>query len=171
MCGLSLPRHLLICTALNSIFCKGVVRIAVQPALARLPRSNHGMPTLVRVFSGVPVRRTVAAERDAACLAGPQMNPVVADLHAFFAFAALRLFDRCDRVEMRTASLRHCSIFAALDEWNQPRSTGTQWALANERTSTRRKDRTRRARIGVGSKLSFVGSRERVARSPMHKPT
>jgi hypothetical protein len=48
------------------------------------------------------------------------MNPVVADLHAFFAFKALRPFDRCDRVEMRTASLRHCSIVAALNDWNQP---------------------------------------------------
>ena len=47
----------------------------------------------VRVFAGVLVRRTVAAERDAAFLAGAQMNPIVADLHALRAFAALRLFD------------------------------------------------------------------------------
>ncbi len=47
----------------------------------------------MRVLAGVTVRRAVAAERDAAFLAGPQMHPVCADLHAFFAFAALRLFD------------------------------------------------------------------------------
>ena len=47
----------------------------------------------MRVLAGVTVRRAVAAERDAAFLAGPQMHPVCADLHAFFAFTALRLFD------------------------------------------------------------------------------
>ena len=47
----------------------------------------------VRVFGGVPIWRAVAAERDAAFLAGPQMHPVVADLHAFFAFPALRLLN------------------------------------------------------------------------------
>jgi hypothetical protein len=51
------------------------------------------MPTLVRVLGGVTIRRAIAAERDAACLTSPQMNPVVADLRAFFAFTALRLFD------------------------------------------------------------------------------
>jgi hypothetical protein len=82
------------------------------------------MPALVRVLGGVTIRRGVATEGDAACLTSPQMNPVVADLHAFFAFKALRPFDRCDRVEMRTASLRHCSIVAALNDWNQPPLTG-----------------------------------------------
>ena len=67
------------------------------------------MPALMRVLGGVTIRRGVATEGDAACLTSPQMNPVVADLHAFFAFAALRPFDRCDRVEMRTASVRHHS--------------------------------------------------------------
>ena len=47
----------------------------------------------VRVLAGVTVRRTIAAERDAALLARAQMHPVCPDLHAFFAFAALRLFD------------------------------------------------------------------------------
>jgi hypothetical protein len=78
------------------------------------------MPALVRVLGGVMIWRGVATEGDAACLTSPQMNPVVANLHAFFAFAALRLFDRCDRGEMRTASLRHCPIVAALNDWNQP---------------------------------------------------
>jgi hypothetical protein len=47
----------------------------------------------VRMFAGVPIRRAVAAERDATCLARAQMNPVGADLYAFGAFAALWLFD------------------------------------------------------------------------------
>ena len=51
------------------------------------------MPGGVRVFAGVPVRRAVATERDSAFLTRPQMNPVGAYLHAFFAFKALRLFD------------------------------------------------------------------------------
>ena len=47
----------------------------------------------MRVLAGMPVRRTIAAERDAALLARPQMYPVCPNLHAFFAFAALGLFD------------------------------------------------------------------------------
>jgi hypothetical protein len=47
----------------------------------------------MRVFAGVLVRRTVAAKRDATFLAGAQMHPIVADLHAFRAFAAFRPFD------------------------------------------------------------------------------
>ena len=78
---------------LNLIFRKGVIRVTVQPTLAGLRRRNHGMPALMRVFGGVPIWRAVAAERDAAFLAGPQMNPIVADLHAFFAFPALRLLN------------------------------------------------------------------------------
>jgi hypothetical protein len=35
------------------------------------------------------------------------MNPVAADLDAFFAFTALRLLDRFDRIQMRTASISH----------------------------------------------------------------
>ena len=67
----------------------------------------------VRVFGRVVVRRAVAAKRDSASLAGPQMNPVRTDLHAFFAFATLRLLDRIDRVEMRATSVGHRSTLAA----------------------------------------------------------
>ena len=35
------------------------------------------------------------------------MNPARANLHAFFTFTALRMFDVNDCVEMRTASVRH----------------------------------------------------------------
>jgi hypothetical protein len=71
------------------------------------------MPCGVRVFGRVVVRRAVAAERDFTSLAGPQMNPICTDLHAFFAFATLRLLNRVDRVEMRAASVGHYSILAA----------------------------------------------------------
>jgi hypothetical protein len=80
------------------------------------------MSRSVRVFAGVPVRRAVAAKRDSASLAGPQMNPLRADLDAFFAFAALRLFDRIDRVKMRATSIGHDVILAEPDELKQLRS-------------------------------------------------
>jgi hypothetical protein len=51
------------------------------------------MPARVRVFARMMVWRAVATERDSTCLTRPQMNPVGADLDAFFAFEALRLFD------------------------------------------------------------------------------
>ena len=46
----------------------------------------------VRMFTGMPVRRAIAAERHAARLARAQMDPVRTGLYALFAFAALRLF-------------------------------------------------------------------------------
>jgi hypothetical protein len=61
--------------------------------LAWLCGRDYRMSTDVRVFGGVAIRRTIAAQRDSTCLARPQMNPVTADLHAFFAFAPLWLFD------------------------------------------------------------------------------
>src|SRR5438876_475067 len=73
--GLSSPSHLLICTALNSIFHESVVGITVQPTLAGLRGGDDWMPGGVRVFAGVLVWRAVTAERDTTCLAGPQMNP------------------------------------------------------------------------------------------------
>src|SRR5438552_13320962 len=88
----------------RSIFDEGLIWIAVQPMLARLRRCDHRVSTGVRVFAGVLIRRTVAAQRDAACLARPQMNPRRSDLHAFFAFATMRLLDRLNlnRIQMRT---------------------------------------------------------------------
>ena len=64
----------------------------------------------VRVLAGMPVRRTIAAERDAALLARAQMYPGCPDLHTFLAFAALRLFDRSDRLDMRAGWVRHYQI-------------------------------------------------------------
>jgi hypothetical protein len=51
------------------------------------------MPGCVRVFSGVTIWRAVAAQGDATSLARAQMDPGCANLHAFFAFAALGLFN------------------------------------------------------------------------------
>ena len=65
------------------------------------------MTTRPRVFAGVLVRRRIAAECGAALLAGAQVKPLRADLDALRAFAALRLFNRGDRVEMRAAAVRH----------------------------------------------------------------
>jgi hypothetical protein len=65
------------------------------------------MSASVCVFTGVPIPRAVTAERGATCLARPQVDPVCADLHALFAFASVRLFDRLDRIEMSAASVRH----------------------------------------------------------------
>ena len=62
------------------------------------------------VFAGVPVLRAVTANGHATCLARAQMHPTAADLHAFFAFTALRLFDRLNRLEMRAATVGHDSI-------------------------------------------------------------
>ena len=61
--------------------------------LARLRRGNHRVSTCVRVFTGMLIRRTVAAQRYAARLARPEMDPVAADLYAFIALAAMRLLD------------------------------------------------------------------------------
>ena len=65
------------------------------------------MPGRVRVFAGVLIWRAVAAERDTACLARAQMNPIATDLHALGAFANLRLLHEIDRVEMTTTAFRH----------------------------------------------------------------
>ena len=77
------------------------------------------MSARVRVLARVLVWRAVATERDSTCLAGPQMNPVRADLDALFAFTALRVLDRLDRVKMRATSIGHTVTLAALDERKQ----------------------------------------------------
>src|SRR5207249_1150960 len=82
-------------------------RITVQPALAGLRGSDDRMRGRASVFAGVSVWRTVATKRNATRLTRAQMNPARTDLHAFFTFAALRLLDRFNRVEMRAASVRH----------------------------------------------------------------
>ena len=77
--------------------------------LGRLRRRDHRMSTGVRVLAGVLIRRAVAAQRDSTRLARPEMHPIRTDLHAFFAFATVRLLDRLnrDRIQMRTSSRTH----------------------------------------------------------------
>ena len=67
------------------------------------------MSTGVRVFAGVLIRRAVTAQRDSTRLARPEMDPIGTDLHAFFAFATMRLLDRLDRnrIQMRAAPGTH----------------------------------------------------------------
>ena len=90
-----------------SVFGKGLVRITVKPAFARLGRCNNWMPAGTRVFAGVLIGRAIAAQRNSTLLARPQMNPVAADLYAFFAFASVRLSDGFNCVQMRTAPTTH----------------------------------------------------------------
>ena len=73
-----------------------------------------------RMFARVLVRRAVAAQRHATCLARAQMDPARADLHTFLAFAALRLLDRFNRIQMRTALVGHrgISIFRVIKTRN-----------------------------------------------------
>ena len=96
-------------TAIRLVLGKGLIWIAVQPMLARLRRCDHRMSTGVRVFAGVLIRRTVAAQRDSTRLARPEMHPIGTDLYAFFALAPMRLLDRLNRdgIQMRTASSTH----------------------------------------------------------------
>jgi len=59
----------------------------------RLCGCDDRMSAGMRVLACVPVWRAVAAECRAARLTSAQMHPIRADLDAFFAFEALRLFD------------------------------------------------------------------------------
>ena len=86
------------------------LHLGSKPAFAWLRGGDHPVPAGVRMFGGVLIRRTVAAQRYPTCLARSQMHPVVARFYALFAFETLRLFDGSDRVEMRTASGGHDSF-------------------------------------------------------------
>jgi hypothetical protein len=85
------------------------------------------MPAHSRVPGGVAVRRAIAAQCRAALLTRPQMNPLCADLHTLIALPSFRVFDRSDRVEMRTTYISHHHvpfIHAVLDGRRQ-----LQWTL------------------------------------------
>jgi hypothetical protein len=77
----------------GSVFTESVVWIAIQPAFAWLRGRDDRMSTGVRMFAGMTIRRAVAAQCHAAGLTRAKMNPVIAELDAFFAFTALRLLD------------------------------------------------------------------------------
>ncbi len=53
-----------------------------------------GWPARMRMFGGMAIGRTIAAESDPAFLTGSQMYPSVAGLYALLANAGLRLFER-----------------------------------------------------------------------------
>ena len=70
------------------------------------------MPSTVRVFAGVLVWRAVAAERDAAFLAGSQVDPLRPDLYTLIALAAFCAFDVRNRFEVRTRGIIHDRIIS-----------------------------------------------------------
>jgi hypothetical protein len=80
--------------------------------LAGLGGSDDRMSGDVCVFTGMAIRRAITTECHAALLTRAQMYPLRADLHAFSAFAAIGVFDRRYRVEMRAASARHRCLFS-----------------------------------------------------------
>ena len=83
------------------------MRIAIYPAFPGFCGRNHGMLTRMRVFRCVLVWRVVATQSRAAFLTRPQVYPLRTDLHAFRAFAALWVSDRCNREQMIAGSLGH----------------------------------------------------------------
>ena len=93
----------------RSIFSEGLIWIAVQPMLARLRRCDHRMSAGVRMFTGVLVRRAIAAKGCVAGLARPQVHPAGADLHAFRAFEDLGTLDLGNGVDVWAGSGIHKS--------------------------------------------------------------
>src|SRR5690349_4259114 len=91
----------------DSVLAKRVVGITVQPALAGLGRGDDRMCASVRVFAGVTIRRAITAQCNTALLTRAQMDPRGADFHTLGALANFGLFDRTNRVEMRTSSVGH----------------------------------------------------------------
>src|ERR1051325_7629013 len=78
-------------TRSGSVFREGVVRKAVEPALADFCRRDHRMVAGSRVLRGVSVWRAVAAQGAATLLACSEVHPLGAALHALCAFASRRL--------------------------------------------------------------------------------
>lgn len=141
------------------VFAKRLVRIAVQPALAWLRRSDHRVPGLPSVLTRMMVRRTVATKGHAAFLARAQVNPVTADLDALGTFANLRLLDGIDGIEMTTTAIGH-NYFLLLVEARRmwipataipPSPTAAAHRFTDpERTSPAAKIPGRLVSIGVG---------------------
>lgn len=78
-----------------------------------------------RVFAGVLVWRAIAAQRDAALLAGAEMDPGRTGLYTFLALMAHGLFDRFDRVDMSARFSCHFQLGANLSL----KRTGVQISL------------------------------------------
>src|SRR5262249_52977355 len=97
--------------------------IAIHPSLSALGGGDHRMPARVSVLRGVPVRRAVAAQRDAARLARAQMNPLVFELRAVLALVLLRSLDLRDAADMPASAARHV-IASKTRGCKTPRSMG-----------------------------------------------
>jgi hypothetical protein len=91
----------------SSVFGKRVIRIAIEPALARLCRCDHVMPRRASVLCRVTVGRVVATMRATALLTGTEMNPCSADLDALLAFPSLRVLDAGDRGNVDATLIGH----------------------------------------------------------------
>lgn len=85
-----------------SILGEGIVGIAVEPPLTGLRRGNDRVLGRAHVLRRVTIRRRVATKRNAASLAGAEVDPCRANLHAFLAFATLADFHRFDAGNMVT---------------------------------------------------------------------
>jgi hypothetical protein len=87
------------------------------------------------VFTGVAVRRRIAAEGDAARLTRPEMHPAIADFHALFAFPPLSRLDVGHRLDVgagvwhnRQATMTD-ALWPALpyDAWKDTYATLHMW--------------------------------------------
>jgi hypothetical protein len=61
------------------------VDVAPDPVFSGLDRPDHRMPALMKMFGGMFILRRIAAAHLPAHHTHAQVNPGVADLHAFFA--------------------------------------------------------------------------------------
>jgi hypothetical protein len=84
-------------THFASILGECIIGKAVQPAFAWLRRCDDRVRGRAGVLTRVAIRGRIAAERDAARLAGAEVHPGRADLHALFALTAVRPLDCVDR--------------------------------------------------------------------------
>ena len=91
-----------------------IVRETIEPTLARFAGSNHGMMRRSCMFAGMLIRRAVTTTRTAAFLAGPQVHPLRANLHALLALSTFRMFYRCDGPNMFASGVGHCSSFSLM---------------------------------------------------------
>ena len=60
------------------------VFVAPEPLLARLGRDDYGVVGLVVMLCHMSIRRIVTAERDAAGLADPEVDPFIPRFYTFF---------------------------------------------------------------------------------------
>ena len=86
---------------------KGLVCETIQPIFSRLSRGNHWMCRRPSVLTGVSIRRRIAAQRHAACLARAQVNPVRSDLNALLTLMILRMLHRLNRADVDAALTIH----------------------------------------------------------------